>query len=176
MSTVVNCVEYEAGKRRAELPLHDACACAAEGNFVWVGLHEPDKDLLRTVQQRFALHDLAIEDALLAHQRPKLEIYGDAIFVALRTAQLVDKKIQFGETHIFAGPGYVVTVRHGSTTAYREVRARAENAPKMLAMGESFVVYSIIDFIVDNYFPVLHALETEADALEEEVFSNKSDK
>jgi magnesium transporter len=176
MSTVVNCVEYEAGRRRAELDLKEACPCTADGSFVWVGLHEPDKELLLTVQKRFALHDLAIEDALLAHQRPKLEIYGDAIFVALRTAQLVDRKILFGETHIFAGRGYVVTVRHGSTTAYREVRARCEGVPKMLAMGESFVVYSIVDFIVDNYFPVLHELEAEADALEDEVFSRKSDK
>ena len=175
MSAVINCVEYEAGRRRAEVDLKQACPCEADGSFVWVGLHEPDKELLRTVQQRFNLHDLAIEDALLAHQRPKLEIYGDAIFVALRTAQLVDRKIQFGETHIFAGRGYVVTVRHGSTTAYREVRARCENVPQMLAKGESFVVYSIIDFIVDNYFPVLHDMEAEADALEEEVFAHRSD-
>ena len=97
------------------------------------------------------------------------------IFVALRTAQLIDKKVQFGETHIFAGRGYVVTVRHGSTTAYREVRARCENVPQMLAKGESFVVYSIIDFIVDNYFPVLHEMEAEADELEEEVFAHRSD-
>jgi magnesium transporter len=175
MSTVINCVSYEAGRRRAEVDLAQACRSEAEGSFIWVGLHEPDKDLLRTVQQRFNLHDLAIEDALLAHQRPKLEIYGDSVFIALRTAQLIDKKIQFGETHIFAGPCYVVTVRHGSTTAYREVRARAESAPKMLAMGESFVVYSIIDFIVDNYFPVLHDMEQEADELEAEVFAHRSD-
>src|SRR5438270_9919088 len=175
MSTVINCVAYEAGHRRAEVDLGQACPAETDGNFIWVGLHEPNQELLRTVQQRFNLHDLAIEDALLAHQRPKLEIYGDSVFIALRTAQLVDKKIQFGETHIFAGPGYVVTVRHGSTTAYREVRARAESAPKMLAMGESFVVYSVIDFIVDNYFPVLHDMEAEADALEEEVFAHRSD-
>lgn len=175
MSTVINCVEYEAGKRRAEVDLAKAGPCEADGSFVWVGLHEPNKELLRTVQQRFNLHDLAIEDALLAHQRPKLEVYGDSVFIALRTAQLVDRKIQFGETHIFAGRGFVVTVRHGSTTAYREVRTRCENAPKMLAMGESFVVYSIIDFIVDNYFPVLHELEAEADGLEEEVFAHRSD-
>jgi magnesium transporter len=176
MSSVINCVAYEAGRRRAEVDLGDACPAETDGNFIWVGLHAPDKELLRTVQQRFNLHDLAIEDALLAHQRPKLEIYGDSIFVALRTAQLVDKKLQFGETHIFAGRGYVVTVRHGSTTAYREVRSRCESVPKMLAMGESFVVYSVIDFIVDNYLPVLHALEAEADALEEEVFSSSTDR
>src|SRR5882672_38041 len=176
MSTVINCVAYEAGRRRAEVDLAEACPAEQDGSFIWVGLHEPNKELLLTVQQRFGLHDLAIEDALLAHQRPKLEIYGDSIFVALRTAQLVDRKLQFGETHILAGRGYVVTVRHGSSTAYREVRARCEGVPKMLAMGESFVVYSIIDFIVDNYFPVLHELETEADCLEEEVFAHRSDR
>jgi magnesium transporter len=175
MSTVINCVEYEAGKRRADIDLANAGPCETDGNFIWVGLHEPDMELLRTVQQRFGLHDLAIEDALLAHQRPKLEIYGDSIFMALRTAQLLDKKIHFGETHIFAGRGYVVTVRHGSTTAYREVRARCEGVPGMLAKGESFVVYSIIDFIVDNYFPVLHDMEQEADELEAEVFAHRSD-
>src|SRR5215217_699301 len=153
MSTVINCVAYAEGKRRAEVDLGEACPAETDGNFIWVGLHEPDKELLRTVQQRFNLHDLAIEDALLAHQRPKLEIYGDSVFIALRTAQLVDKKLQFGETHIFAGRGYVVTVRHGSTTAYKEVRARCEHAPQMLAKGEDFVVYSVMDFVVDHSFP-----------------------
>jgi len=176
MSTVINCVAYESGRRVAEVDLSQACPADVEGNFIWIGLHEPNHELLRTVQKRFGLHDLAVEDALNAHQRPKLEIYGDSVFIALRTAQLIDRKAVFGETHIFAGRGYVVTVRHGSTTAYREVRARCEGVPKMLAMGESFVVYSVIDFIVDNYFPVLHELEAEADALEEEVFSSRTDK
>jgi len=174
MSTVINCVAYEAGRRVGDVDLSQACPRDADGNFVWVGLQEPDKALLRTVQQRFGLHDLAIEDALNAHQRPKLEIYGGGVFIVLRTAQLVERKIQFGETHIFAGRGYVVTVRHGSTTAYREVRARCEAAPKMLAMGESFVIYSIMDFIVDNYLPIVHELEVEADALEEAVFAQKT--
>jgi magnesium transporter len=174
MSTVINCVAYEAGRRVADVDLTQACPAETDGGFVWVGLQEPDKALLRTVQQRFGLHDLAIEDALNAHQRPKLEIYGGGVFIVLRTAQLVDRRIQFGETHIFAGRGYVVTVRHGSTTAYREVRARCEGAPKMLAMGESFVIYSIMDFIVDNYFPVVHELEAEADALEDAIFAQKT--
>src|SRR2546423_15340516 len=117
MSTVINCVAYEAGRRRAEVDLTQACPADSEGNFIWVGLHEPNQELLRTVQQRFNLHDLAIEDALLAHQRPKLEIYGDSIFVALRPAQHVDRQLQFGETHIFAGAGHVVTLALASTTA-----------------------------------------------------------
>src|SRR6185295_13388268 len=174
MNTIINCAAYENGRRVGDVDLTQACPAEADGGFVWVGLQEPDKALLRTVQQRFGLHDLAIEDALNAHQRPKLEIYGGGVFIVLRTAQLIDRRIQFGETHIFAGRGYVVTVRHGSTTAYREVRARCEGAPKMLAMGESFVIYSIMDFIVDNYFPVVHELEAEADALEEAIFAQKT--
>ena len=150
---VINCAAYQGGCRVADIDLDQARKVdTSDGRFVWIGLHEPDQPLLRTVQQRFGLHDLAIEDALRAHQRPKLEIYGDTLFIVARTASLQDRKIQCGETHIFAGRGYVVTVRHGSTTAYKEVRTRCEGAPKMLAMGEGFVVYSIMDFIVDNYF------------------------
>jgi magnesium transporter len=172
---VINCAAYHAGCRVADIDLDQAREVdASDGRFVWIGLHEPDQPLLRTVQQRFGLHDLAIEDALSAHQRPKLEIYGDSLFIVLRTASLQAHKIRCGETHIFAGRGYVVTVRHGSTTAYKEVRARCEGAPKMLAMGEGFVVYSIMDFIVDNYFPILQELESEVDALEDSVFSRAS--
>ena len=168
---LINCAAYKAGHRIAEIDLSQAkCVEPAPGDFVWVGLHEPDAALLRTVQHRFGLHDLAVEDAHLAHQRPKLEAYGESLFLVLRTAHLKDGKIGWGETHIFAGPGYVVTVRHGSTTAYKSVRARCESAPKMLSMGESFVIYSVMDFIVDNYFPVLHELEGEVDALEDSVF------
>ena len=122
---LINCAAYQGGCRVADIDLDQAHkADTSDGGFVWIGLHEPDEPLLRTVQQRFGLHDLAIEDALSAHQRPKLEIYGDTLFVVVRTASLQDRKIRCGETHIFAGRGYVVTVRHGSTTAYKEVRTR----------------------------------------------------
>ena len=169
---VINCAAYQGGCRVADIDLDQARKVdTSDGRFVWIGLHEPDQPLLRTVQQRFGLHDLAIEDALRAHQRPKLEIYGDTLFIVVRTASLQDRKIRCGETHIFAGRGYVVTVRHGSTTAYKEVRTRCEGAPKMLAMGEGFVVYSIMDFIVDNYFPILQEIENEVDALEDAIFS-----
>ena len=172
---VINCAAYQGGCRVADIDLDQAREVGTrDGRFVWIGLHEPDQALLYTVQQRFGLHDLAIEDALRAHQRPKLEIYGDTLFIVVRTASLQDRKIRFGETHIFAGRGYVVTVRHGSTTTYRELRSRCEGAPKMLAMGEGFVVYSIMDFIVDNYFPILQELESEVDSLEETIFSRTS--
>src|SRR5215467_7065652 len=174
---VINCAAYQDGRRIADIDLDQAREVdASDGRFVWIGLHAPDQQLLRIVQQRFGLHDLAIEDALCAHQRPKLEIYGDTLFIVVRTAALHDRKIRCGETHIFAGRGYVVTVRHGSTTAYKEVRTRCEGAPKMLAMGEGFVVYSIMDFVVDNYFPILQELENEVDALEDTIFSRTSNK
>jgi magnesium transporter len=175
MDMVIDCAVYENGRRIATIDLDQASPSeAGSGRFVWIGLHEPDQPLLRKVQKRFGLHDLAIEDAHRAHQRAKLEIYGESLFIVLRTVQLHDRKVSFGETHIFAGKGYVVTVRHGSTTAYKEVRARCEQNPKMLSRGEDFVVYSVMDFVVDHYFPVVHELETEVDAIEESVFARSS--
>jgi magnesium transporter len=186
MGMIVNCAAYQGGRRIADIDLeHDAAAAlelarAADDphadRFVWLGLHEPSEELLRKVQSRFGLHDLAIEDAHSAHQRPKLEIYGDSLFVVLRTAQLKGGKIQFGETHIFAGQGYVVTVRHGASLSYADVRARCETAPAMLGIGPSFVLYSLMDFVVDNYLPIVDALEAEVDALEGEVFEQASDR
>jgi magnesium transporter len=183
MGMVVNCAAYQDGRRIADIDIErDAVAAldieqrgdAGGGRFVWIGLHEPSEELLRKVQGRFGLHDLAIEDAHSAHQRPKLEVYGDSLFVVLRTAQLQGGKIQFGETHVFAGKGYVVTVRHGPSLSYAEVRSRCEHTPKLLRRGESFVLYSLMDFVVDNYFPIVHALEAEVDALEGEVFAQAS--
>jgi magnesium transporter len=184
MTMVVNCAAYQDGRRVADIDLeHDAAggldldmqgAGAAGEPFVWLGLHEPSEELLRKVQDRFGLHDLAIEDAHVAHQRPKLEIYGQSLFVVLRTAQLKASRIQFGETHIFAGRGYVVTVRHGPSLTYADVRARCEQAPAMLRLGESFVLYSLMDFVVDNYFPIIDALEAQVDETEIEVFEQAS--
>jgi magnesium transporter len=186
MGMVVNCAAYQEGRRvadidierdtKAVLDLASGDDAARAGRFVWLGLHEPSEELLRKVQSRFGLHDLAIEDAHSAHQRPKLEIYGNSLFVVLRTAQLQGTKIQFGETHIFAGKGYVVTVRHGPSSSYTDLRARCECAPTLLRIGESFVLYSLMDFVVDNYFPIIDALEAEVDALEGEVFDQSSDR
>jgi magnesium transporter len=180
MGMVVNCAAYQGGRGIADIDIeHDAAAAldlvpsgdaARADRFVWLGLHEPSEELLRRVQSRFGLHDLAIEDAHDAHQRPKLEVYGESLFVVLRTAQWQAGKIQYGETHIFAGKGYVVTVRHGASLSYADVRSRCEGAPTMLRIGESFVLYSLMDFVVDNYFPIIDALEAEVDAREGEVF------
>jgi magnesium transporter len=124
------------------------------------------------VQQEFGLHDLAIEDALRAHQRPKIEQYGETLFIALRTAQIGrdSRRIEMGETHLFVGPRFVVSVRHGASLSYAEVRARSEAAPHLLAKGPGFVLYAITDFIVDQYFPVVEGLEEQLGELEDDIF------
>jgi len=174
---VVACAAYEGGRRVADLDIDRLDDFkAAPGRFLWIGLHEPDKALLRRMQRRFGLHELAIEDAHNAHQRPKLEVYGEAIFMVLHTAQLVNGRIEFGETHIFAGPGYVLSVRHGASSSYGEVRQRCEGAPHMLKEGEDFVIYAIMDFIVDNYIPVVEAIEAEVEAMETTLFEKPFDR
>jgi magnesium transporter len=139
------------------------------GHVVWIGLLEPDRDLLLRVQAQFHLHDLAIEDAEHPHQRPKIEQYGDALFIVARTAQLIDRRVTFGETHLFVGAGYIVSVRHGPSTSYAVVRQHWESCPHSLAKGEDFVLYAILDFIVDNYMPVLEQIEDEVEAIEDRV-------
>ncbi|MFD2262602.1 magnesium/cobalt transporter CorA [Lacibacterium aquatile] len=173
MPMVVNCAVYENGRRVADLTLDELKDRPRKpGSFVWVGLHEPDEETLSTVQQAFNLHPLAVEDAHRAHQRPKLEQYGDDIFLVLRTAHLgKDNKRELGETHVFAGRGYVVTVRHGASSSYALVRARCEAAPALLKHGEDYVLYSIIDFVIDNYMPLAECLEDAATQVEEQVLS-----
>lgn len=171
MGEVVNCVAYASGQRVADVEVKDISeVLKQEDRFVWIGLHEPNADLLRQVQQEFGLHDLAIEDAHRAHQRPKLERYGEALFVVLHTAQIQQGHMQYGETHIFVGPRYVVSVRHGSSLAYTAVRARCEATPQLLSHGPGFVLYALMDFIVDQYFPIVDALESELAAIEEDIF------
>ncbi|HUL08951.1 MAG TPA: magnesium/cobalt transporter CorA [Candidatus Acidoferrum sp.] len=173
MNMVVGCAAYEGGRKIADLDidrLDEFEIGTGKGRFVWIGLHEPSEELLQKVQKRFGLHELAVEDAHNAHQRPKLEIYAESLFMVLQTAQRVGHSTQFGETHVFAGRGYVITVRHGPSSSYKEVRNRCEATPRMLKKGEDFVVYAIMDFIVDNYIPVVDCMETEIDELEEEVF------
>ena len=170
-SIIASCA-YANGKRVADIPIDDAGEWARkEGHVVWIGLLEPDGELLHRVQKQFGLHSLAIEDAEHAHQRPKLEQYGDAIFVVARTAQLIDGRVAFGETHVFLGKGYIVSVRHGASTSYTAVRQHWETAPYALAKGEDFVLYAILDFIVDNYMPVLEAIHDEVESIEDRVLA-----
>jgi magnesium transporter len=170
---VVNCVAYTAsGHRRGDLRVESISEALAEPDgFVWVGLHEPDESLLEQLQEEFELHDLAIEDAHHAHQRPKIESYGDSLFIALHTAQLVNGSIQFGETHVFLGPRYLVTVRHGASLSYAPARARCEREPELLALGPSYGLYAVLDFIVDNFAPIANDFQDELRDLEKDIFS-----
>ena len=169
---VVNCAVYRNGVREdiSLAQISDALA-RDDGSFVWVGLYEPEAELLDTLQEEFGLHDLAIEDAQHAHQRPKVEAYGPSLFLAVHTAQLVDGHVRFGETHAFVGPRFLVTVRHGASLSYRHVRARFEREPEMLEQGPAFALYGVLDFIVDNYQPIVNEFRDELNALEHEILS-----
>jgi magnesium transporter len=165
---------YAGGKRVCDIPVEQAREWSARaGHFVWIGLHEPEPELLARVQAQFDLHPLAIEDAAKAHQRPKLERYGDSVFIVARTAQLVDGHVGFGETHLFVGRGFLVSVRHGASTSYTTVRQRVEACPTVLAHGEEYALYGIFDFIVDNYMQVTEAIEEQVDAIESRVLTAK---
>ena len=171
---IVNCVAYAEGCRVREVELEDTSEVLKEPNgFVWIGLFEPDEAELAKVKEEFGLHELAVEDAHRAHQRPKLEEYGNSLYVVLRTAQCdaAGDDVQFGETHAFVGPNYVVTVRHGASLSYGEVRARCESTPQYLRQGPGFVLYAIMDFVVDHYFPIVDTLEEELTSLEDLIFS-----
>jgi magnesium transporter len=142
--------------------------------FVWIGLHEPSEEILNKVQKEFGLHELAVEDARNAHQRPKVELYGDSVFIALRTAQMnKEHHTEFGETHFFVGPNFIVTIRHGASLSYATVRSRCESTPQLLTKGQGFVLYAVMDFIVDQYFPVIQELEQELEIVEDKVFKEK---
>jgi magnesium transporter len=173
---IINCAAYSHGQRVADLPICDLRKALEDPDrFVWIGLNEPQEAILREIQQEFELHDLAIEDALSAHQRPKLELYGESAFVVLRTVQLLPGGIglEFGETHVFVGPRYIVSVRHGSMKSHVGLRTRCEAAPQLLSKGPGFVLYALMDFIVDQYLPIVESLEEQLSDLEEEIFGEQ---
>jgi magnesium transporter len=169
---VVNAVAYCKGVKAADIDIDDAGAWAKrEDHVVWIGLYEPDVDLLERVRTQFSLHPLAVEDAAKAHQFPKLEEFDDSLFIVARTAQMEDGRVTFGETHLFVGAGYVVSVRHGASQSYAEVRHRCEARAQRLSEGEDFIVYAILDFIVDNYSPVLDCINDQVDDIEDHVLT-----
>jgi magnesium transporter len=177
MEAVINCAAYSEGRRVGNIGINDVNhVLKQQDKFVWIGLHEPSEEVLKEVQQEFELHDLAIEDAHRAHQRPKLETYGDILFIVLRTVQMnyLHHRTDFGETHFFVGNNFIVTVRHGSSLSYAEVRSRCESTPHLLGKGPGFALYAVMDSIVDQYFPVIDALEEELVALEEKIFAEQS--
>ena len=170
---VVNCVCYARDGSRRDIPLDQISDVLAvdDGSFVWVGLYEPEESLLDKLQEEFELHDLAVEDAHHAHQRPKIEAYGNSLFIAVHTAQAIQGQVSFGETHIFVGPRYLVTVRHGTSLSYSGVRARCEREPELLALGPTYGLYAVLDFIVDNYLPIVDEFRDKLNALEQDIFA-----
>jgi magnesium transporter len=172
---VVNCVGYHRdGTRIGDIPLDDISEVLAKPDtFVWVGLHEPDEALLEKLQEEFGLHDLAIEDAHNAHQRTKIETYGDSLFLVVQTAQLVEGQLRFGETHIFLGARYLVTVRHGASLSYAPARRTCEHSPELLRNGPSYGLYGVLDFIVDNMSPIVRDFREELQKLEQDIFAER---
>lgn len=173
MNEIINCATYLNGRKLADIGINEISSVLQTPNqFVWIGLHDPEGATLQQIQQQFNLHDLAIEDAHNAHQRPKIEMYGDTLFAVLRTAQINPgtHHTDFGETHFFVGPNFLITIRHGSSISYNNVRNRCESTPHLLKKGQGFALYAVMDSIVDQYFPVVEALEEDLQKMEEKIF------
>ncbi|MEO8012479.1 MAG: magnesium/cobalt transporter CorA [Dokdonella sp.] len=171
---VMNCVAYTSdGNRIGDITLDEISDVLEKPDtFVWVGLLEPDEALLEKLQEEFGLHDLAIEDAHKAHQRPKIESYGDSLFIVAQTAQVVAAAIEFGETHIFVGKRYLLTIRHGASLSYAPARRSCEQSPEMLMSGPSYALYAVLDFIVDNFMPIVRSFKEDLQELEEDIFAD----
>jgi magnesium transporter len=174
--TIVDCAVYQDGKRRGgDLALEQAYEhCAADNSsWVWIGLHQPTEEEFDAVKDEFDLHPLAVEDAIKAHQRPKLEEYGDSLFFVFKPARYHDdvEEVEFGEILVFMGQGFLITVRHGQTTELAGVRKQIESDPEVLHRGPAGVLHAIVDRIVDDYDPVLRGVEDDIEEVEETVFS-----
>ena len=174
---IVDCAVYEAGRRlNGALPVHEAMeACRTPGAFTWIGLYEPTEEEFESIRTVFALHPLAVEDAIHAHQRPKLEVYEDTVFIVLKTARYVDPEevVRLGEILIFLGHDYVITVRHGEASELKDVRQGLEEEPELLAHGPGAVLHAIVDKVVDDYGPALIGLGEDIDEIENQVFSGE---
>jgi magnesium transporter len=175
---IVDCAVYEEGKRRSgSLELGEAYEAGrngdGEGRFVWIGLKEPTEEEFDSVAREFHLHELAVEDAIKAHQRPKIELYDDTLFMVLKTARYHDESetVEIGEILLFVGDGFIVSVRHGSPSELHDVRLETEKRPDLLRCGPGAILHAIIDRVVDDYEPVLAGIEDDIEELEQQVFS-----
>ncbi|MBP1882432.1 magnesium and cobalt transport protein CorA [Sinorhizobium mexicanum] len=164
--TVVASFVYRDGKRAEELPLSATPTSFEENEFVWIGLYAPTAEEMATLENAFALHHLAVEDALSPHQIPKVEIYGEQLFIIAKTAHIEGDKIVYGQTAVFVGRNHIISVRQGSARAHTELRSQLEASPKLLQKGTDYVLHAIIDFIVDGYLPVVQTIEDKVLAME----------
>jgi magnesium transporter len=176
---IVDSAHYKDGARQHDEALAPEQAAelrraAGPGEFVWIGIHEPEPGDMERIQSLFGLHELAVEDAQMAHQRPKIEDYDQDVFIVLRTAHYHEdrEEVHFGEIHLFAGPGYVITVRHGPGSELASARQRLEARPDLLKLGASSAIWAVLDKVVDDYIPVVDAIEDDIEEVEKDVFDD----
>ncbi len=177
---IVDCAHYREGRRQHEGALDIELAAEAakdDGEFIWLGMRDPSPEELARVQKAFALHELAVEDAGQEHQRPKLEDYDDSFFLVLKTTRYDDEReeVDFGEINVFVGPGYVITVRHGTASGLGPARQRLQERPELLSKGPAAIVWAILDKVVDDYAPVVAGIEDDIEEVEVEIFEEHRD-
>jgi magnesium transporter len=173
---LINCSAYQDGRKLADIPIEDISEYVKRPEcFVWVAIKDPTSEEMSVMQEEFDLHPLAVEDALQGHQRPKIEEYGDSLFAVMHTVELIeDNELSIGEVDVFVGSNYVLSVRQRTRAGFADVRARCEREPTLLKEGSAFVLYALADDIVDRYFPILEALGTEIEALEDRIFDRNN--
>ena len=176
---IVDSAHYKDGVRQHEEVLTPESAAelrrtAGQGEFVWIGIHDPEPGDLEQYAKLFDLHELAVEDAQQAHQRPKIEDYGEDVFVVLKTAHYHEdrEEVHFGEIHLFAGPGYMISVRHGPGSELHTARERLEARPDLVKLGASSAVWAVLDKVVDDYLPVVDSIEDDIEEVEKDVFDD----
>lgn len=172
---LINCAAYQAGRKLADLPIEDIDEWVRKpGCFVWVALQDASEDELRQMQREFDLHELAVEDARNGHQRPKVEEYGETLFVVMKLPEFGSGDARIGEVAVFVGPNFVLSIRNNSQQGFLGVRERCEREPEHLKQGAGFVLYALMDAVVDRYFPQLDALETQLEEIEDRIFDRGS--
>jgi magnesium transporter len=172
---LIRCVVYQNGKKLADIDPQQIHEYVAQPDcFVWVALYEPDTETLASMQEEFDLHPLAVEDAGHGEQRPKIEEYGDSLFAVVQMLEEDKGELRVGALHVFVGRNYILSVRRGVEKGFQDVRARAEREEELLQRGSGYVLYALMDAVVDRYFPVIQSIETELDRIEEQIFANKS--
>jgi magnesium transporter len=172
---LINCVAYQNGRKLADIPVDQIHLFVNEPDcFVWVALADPEPAELEAMQTEFGLHELAVEDARHGHQRPKIEEYGQSLFVVLQVLEASDGELNVGEVAIFVGKNYVLSVRRRVERGFADVRERCEREPELLQHGSGYVLYALMDAVVDRYFPILDALETQLEDIEERIFASQT--
>lgn len=172
---LINCVAYQEGKKLCSIPVEEISDYVKKPDcFVWVALKDAEPVELTQMQEEFCLHELAVEDAHVGHQRPKIEEYGDSLFAVMHTVEFVDGELNVGEVDVFVGENYVLSTRNRTQQGFLGVRARCEREPHHLMQGSAFVFYALMDAVVDRYFPVVVAFETELETIEDQIFTKGS--